>query len=107
MKTPQNPAHIEKIRQEVMRFRELLDITRHQLERNERAYANLFAGLSDEEKQGKQEKALQTLVAYQLDGDLKPLADAVLRARFDAREMEKAFEELFDTIQTPPIMDED
>lgn len=90
-----------------MRFRELLDIMRQMLARHERAYANLFAGLSDEEKQGKQEKALQTLVAHQLDGNLKPLEDSVLRARFDARELEKAFEELYDTILTPPITDED
>ncbi len=90
-----------------MRFRELLDIMRQMLERHERAYARLFAGISDEEKQGKQEKALQTLVAYQLDANLTPLSDAALHARFDARELEKAFEELHDTILTPPIMDED
>jgi hypothetical protein len=103
VKTVQNPEQIEKIRQEIMRFRELLDVMRTRLDLGDHLYAKLFAGLSDEEKDGKQEKALQTLAAYQLAADQKPLADAVLRMQFEAREFEKAFEELYGVIITPPL----
>lgn len=107
MKTPQNPEHIEKIRQEIMRFDELLDVMRSQLELGERMYAALFKSLTDEEKQGKREKEVQTLVAYQLEHDQKPLADAVTRMRFEAYNLERAFGELHDIILTPPIVEED
>ncbi|MBK9746820.1 MAG: hypothetical protein IPO91_08540 [Chloroflexi bacterium] len=103
MKTVQNPEHIEKIRQEVMRFRELLDVMKLRLELGDQLYTGLFAHLTEEEKQGKREKDLQTLVAYHLEEDQKPLEDAVLRMQFEARDFEKAFEELYGKIITPPL----
>jgi len=105
VKTVQNPEHIEKIRQEIMRFRELLDVMQARLEQGEGFYAELFANLTDDEKQGKKEKDLQTLVAYQIADDLTPFTKSALRMRFANRDLERAFEELHDTIITPPIED--
>jgi hypothetical protein len=91
---------IEKVRQEIMRFRELLNIMRLKLEEGERAYAQLFANRSPEEMKNTKEKDLQLIVAQEIVGDLSPLSNAVLKARFDARELERAFEELYDVIVT-------
>jgi len=93
-----NREQIEKVRQEIMRFRELLDIMRLRLEDGERRYERLFANRSAEDRQNLKEKDLQWKVAEQMIDDLKPLSEMVLRARFDCRELEKAFEELYDTI---------
>ncbi|GEM_PF-909630 len=100
-KTAQNPAHIEKIRQEIMRYRELLDVLRSRVDMGDKLYDKLIARVPAEERDGKSEKDVQTLVAYAIEDDLKPLEDAVLRMRFEARDFEKAFEELYDKIVTP------
>ncbi|MBE2271708.1 MAG: hypothetical protein IAE80_25970 [Anaerolinea sp.] len=105
MKTVQNPEQIEKLRQGVMRFRELLDVLRARVDDGDRMYARLFAALSDEDKQGKKEKDLQTLVAYQLTEDSEPLTRAVLHMQYNAREFEQAFEELYYIITAPPPED--
>lgn len=101
MKTPVNPEHVEKARQAVMRYRELLDLMRLRLEEGEKRYEQLFANITPEERQGKGEKDVQTLVARQLVDDLEPLSRAVLQAQFDARELQRAFVELYDIILTP------
>ena len=101
MKTPTNPENVEKLRQAIMRYRELLDHMRMQMEAGERRYAKLFANITPEERQGKGEKEVQTLVARQLVDDLEPLSRAVLQAQFDARDLQRAFEELYDIILTP------
>ena len=92
---------VEKVRQEIMRFRELLDIMRQQLESGERAYDKLFASFTDEERQNTKEKDLQWKAAERMMDDLKPLRDAVLHMQFDSRELERAFEELYGIIITP------
>ena len=91
---------IEKVRQEIMRFRELLDIMRLRLDDGERGYARLFEGRPAAERQALKEKDLQWKVAETMVNDLKLLADAVLHARFDCRDLERAFEELYDIIVT-------
>jgi hypothetical protein len=93
-----DPEEIEKVRQEIMRFRELLNIMRQRLENGERAYSQLFSNFSVEEMQGVKEKDLQWKLAEEIIDDLSPLRKAVMTARFDARELEKAFEELYDII---------
>ncbi len=95
-----DPEQIEKVRQEIMRFRELLNIMRIKLEDGERAYARLFANCSPEDKQRMKEKDLQWQVATQIVGDLSGLSKAVMQVRYDARDLERAFEELFDIIVT-------
>ena len=101
MKTPTNPENVEKVRQAIMRYRELLDIMRLRIEANERLYENLFANIPAEEREGKREKEVQTLLARQLLDDLEPLSRAVLQTQFDARELQRAFGELSDIILTP------
>jgi hypothetical protein len=94
--------HIEKVRQEIMRFRELLNLMTQQLEHGERAYAQLFSGCSEEEMKNTKEKDLQWKVAEQIIDDLSPLSKAVSKMRFNARTMEREFEELYDIIVSVP-----
>jgi hypothetical protein len=89
---------VEKVRQEFMRFNELLKIMRLRLEEGERAYSSLFANCSAEERQTLKEKDLQWRLAEELINDTSGLSKAVMRMRFDARELEKAFEELYNII---------
>ena len=89
---------IEKVRQEIMRFHELLNIMRANLEAGERAYTQLFADCSPEEMKTLKEKDLQWKVAEDMVGDVSQLRTAVSRMRFDARNLERAFEELHDII---------
>jgi hypothetical protein len=98
---------IEKVRQEIMRFHELLGIMREKLEDGERAYAKLFASVPASELEGLREKDQQGRLAQTLIDDLTPLSNAVIRARFDAHELERAFEELYDIIVTIPESDAD
>ncbi len=90
--------NIEKVRQEIMRFRELLNIMRLRLESGERAYAQLFTNHPPEE--GLKEKDRQWRLAEELVHDLTPLSKAVMQVRYDARDLERAFEELYNIIVT-------
>ncbi|MHB8626566.1 MAG: hypothetical protein ACYDBJ_16010 [Aggregatilineales bacterium] len=93
---------VEKVRQEIMRFHELLDIMREKLQDGERAYAQLFSSCSPEDVQRMKPKDLQWKLAEQIVADLSPLSKAVMRARFDARNLERDFEELYDIIVSTP-----
>lgn len=93
---------IEKVRQEIMRFNELLRIMRGKLEEAEQAYKRLFQDCDLEDMKNMKEKDLQWQVAQQLVDDLSPLRKAVIQARFDVHELERAFEELYDIIVTVP-----
>ena len=90
----------EKVRQEIMRFRELLDVMRGRLEAGEREYARLFAAAEFDDNQTLKVKDLQWKLAEHLldSSDLRPLSAAVLRMRFECHELDLAFEELHDTI---------
>jgi hypothetical protein len=95
-----NPEKVERARQQVMRFRELLDVFRARLEAGERKYEQLFTDVSDDDKARLAEKDLQRLAAYGVLEDRKALSDAVLAMRFQARELEKELEQLYDIIMT-------
>lgn len=103
------PEQSEIVRQEVMRFRELLNIMRLRLEEGERAYDKLFAKCTAEEKSTLKEKDLQWRVAEQLlaDNEQDVLGDAALRMRFHSRDLERAFEELYNISITPLPSDDD
>ncbi len=104
-----DPEKIERVRQEIMRFRELLHIMRQKLEAGERAYAQLFSNCSPEDMKALKEKDLQKMVALQIIDDLTPLRKAVMQTRYDARSLEQAFEELDDIVaatQYPDLDDE-
>ncbi len=81
-----------------MRFRELLNIMRQNLDDGERVYAQLFSNCSSEDRKNMKEKDLQWKVAEEMIGDVSQLRQAVSHLRFDARNLEKAFEELHDII---------
>jgi hypothetical protein len=93
-----DPEQVEKMRQAVMRLRELLDIMGGQLAEGERAYAKLFARLNPEETATLKEKERQGLAALQLLDNPTALADAALNLRFVTRELERDFEQLYDNI---------
>src|SRR5947209_457819 len=96
------PEDIEKVRQEIMRFRELLNVMREKLQDGERAYAQLFSQFSPEEMKKTREKDLQWQLAQQIIDDLSPLKKAVMQMRFEARNLEHGFEELYNIIVTMP-----
>lgn len=83
-----------------MRFRELLDITKHELEAAEAKYRQLFAGCTPEEIATLREKELQGVAATHIVDDPSLLADAALHMRFVGRNMEHDFEHLYDNIMT-------
>ena len=95
-----NSEDIEKVRQEIMRFRELLNVMRERLEDGERAYARLFSNFSPEEIANTKEKDLQWKLAETMVADVSSLGKAVGQMRFDARLLEHGFEELYDIIAT-------
>jgi ADP-ribose pyrophosphatase YjhB (NUDIX family) len=89
---------VEKIRQAIMRYRELLDVLHNRAQSGERGYASLFDLLPQEQQAALPEKMLQREAALLALADMEPLRRAVLRARFDMRDMERAFEELYNNI---------
>ena len=89
---------IEDVRQEIMRFRELLNIMKLRLEESERDYADLFASVPPETLTATKEKDRQWQLAEQLVDDTSAIRKAASVARFNARELERAFEELHDII---------
>lgn len=91
---------IEKTRQAIMRFRELLDLLTREMETAEAAYRQLFANLAPEEVATLKEKELQRLVATHIVDDPMALADAALHMRFVGRNLERDFEHLYDKIMT-------
>lgn len=93
---------IEKMRQEIMRFRELLTVMRQYTESGERAYQKLFDGFSEAEKAEIKEKDLQWKAAEALSPEgREKLSRAVMEMQFHARDLERNFEELFGIIASP------
>lgn len=89
---------VEKVRQAIMRYRELLDLLAMHTQSAERAYTKLFDALPEEQKTTLAEKALQREAAILALADLEPLRRAALQMRFDMRDMERGFEELYNNI---------
>jgi hypothetical protein len=86
---------IEKVRQAIMRYRELLDLMQLQLQEGERAYTRLFDG---HDTTGMKEKDAQWLIAANIVDDPLELKKATLHMQFEARNMECAFEELYNKL---------
>ncbi len=94
---------VEKVRQQIMRFRELLNVMREKLDDGERAYAKLFSSFSPEDMaalKAMKEKDQQWKLAENMVSDVSPLDKAVLQMRFETHNLERAFEELYDIIAT-------
>jgi hypothetical protein len=98
MASSEEAGKIEKVRQEIMRFKELLGVMRGNLEDGERTYAKLFADFSAEEMAGTKEKDLQWKLAERMVDDVSVLGTSAGQMRFRARNLERAFEELQDII---------
>jgi hypothetical protein len=91
---------VEKMRQAIMRFRELLDLMKLEVEEGEEAYKQLFAICSTEDLATLKEKELQRQAAYSLMDDPSVLSKAALHLRFVARNLERDFEQLYDNVMT-------
>lgn len=89
---------LEKKRQAVMRLRELLDHMRLKLDEGERSYSRLFAQFTADEIQNTPEKEMQGRAAQLLFDNPRPLENAILQMQFNARDLERAFEELYNII---------
>ncbi len=98
----QDSEYTEKVRQAIMRFRELLNIMQDQLQDGERAYKRLFSACSPDDLKTMKEKDLQWQAAQQIITDLTPLRRAVMNMRYEARQMEIGFEELYNNIAPGP-----
>ncbi|MBW4436906.1 MAG: hypothetical protein KME04_07210 [Pleurocapsa minor GSE-CHR-MK-17-07R] len=85
---------IEKIRQAIMRYRELLDLLHERIPLGEGRYNALFDRLTEEQRQ-LPEKERQREAAILALEDLEPLRRAVLRMQFEMRDFEKSFDELY------------
>lgn len=89
---------LEKARQAVMRFRELLDILAQQVQEGEEAYARLFAALDPAETDGLQVKEVQRLAARAIVADPEPLRRAALVQGFGCRNLERDFTQVHDAL---------
>ncbi|MFW5709412.1 MAG: hypothetical protein ACOCX5_04240 [Chloroflexota bacterium] len=93
-----NSEQTEKIRQAIMRYRELLDLLDAQVKQAESNYVALFDQVPSRLKVDLVEKDLQREAALIAVQDMEPLRRYILQVRFNMRDMERAFEELFDNI---------
>jgi hypothetical protein len=98
---------IEKTRQAIMRFQELLDIMASNLADGRAAYQRLIAAFTSPETVGLPEKEIQRLAAIGMGADLSALSGAVLQQRFNARTLEQDFEALYEAIHSPLEEDQD
>jgi hypothetical protein len=93
-----NSAEIERQRQAIMRFRELLDLLRQSLDQGEAAYAALFASLSTELMESMAEKERQGLAAHEVISNREILSRPLLRLRLRMRALESDFEQVYDHV---------
>lgn len=102
-----HPEDIEQVRQAIMRFHELLSVMRERLEDGDRAYARLFSSAPAETIAHLKEKDQQWALAEHMvqDASLSELGRAVGKLRFDARMLERSFEELGDIIATAQLQE--
>lgn len=89
---------IERIRQAIMRWRELLDILASRQEASEAAYAALFQHLSEDERAVLKEKEQQWRIAEQIAEDTEELRRGLLKMRFAMRDLEREFESTHDNL---------
>ncbi len=87
---------IEKIRQVIMRYRELLDLVHQAIANGEHGYTALFKDVPEEERTTLPEKLLQREAAILALEDLEPLRRSLAKMRFAMRNMERDFEEAHD-----------
>ncbi|GIL08644.1 MAG: hypothetical protein BroJett033_1550 [Chloroflexota bacterium] len=89
---------LEKARQAIMRFRELLDIMQQQINEGEQAYARLFAALDPAETDGRAVKEIQRLAAHAVAASPEALRRAALHQGFGCRNLERDFTQVHDAL---------
>jgi ADP-ribose pyrophosphatase YjhB (NUDIX family) len=94
---------VEKVRQAIMRYRELLDVLNARIQQAEKRYEALFVAVAAEKKT-LPVKALQREAALLALDDMEPLRKATLAIYYDLHDMTKAFEEVYNNIA--PTSDE-
>lgn len=98
---------IERIRQAIMRYRELMDIMQGQLDEGDRMYKRLIAQHAPEDAANRREKEIQWHVAAQIVDDPEALKVAVRHMKFALYQMERDFEQVLDILETEPEPDTD
>lgn len=90
-----SPEEVETARETIVRFRALLDIMHQSIEDGEIAYAQLFENIPTEEQESTKERQLQKMAAHDLANDPTALGKAIMQMRLDARDLAKAFDDLY------------
>ncbi len=96
---------IERVRQAIMRFRELLTIMQEKVNVGEQAYTQLFSKCTPEDIQRLKTKDLQWKAAEQLVDDLAPLRRAVGQMHYETRTLERELEALYGIIASAETSD--
>lgn len=86
---------IERVRQAIMRYRELLDVLQEHLNDGDRMYKRLIAQHAPEDTTGMSEKEIQWHVAEQIVDDTEALKRAVGHMHFQTHQMERDFSDLY------------
>jgi hypothetical protein len=86
---------IERVRQAIMRYRELLDVMQEHLNEGDRMYKRLIAQHAPEDTTGMSEKEIQWEVAEQIVDDTEALKRAVGHMHFQTHQMERDFSDLY------------
>ena len=86
---------IEKVRQAIMRYRELLDVMQQHLNEGDRMYQRLIAQHAPENAAEMREKEIQWHVAEQIVEDTEALKRAVGHMHFQTHQMERDFSDLY------------
>lgn len=97
-----DPERVEKIRQAIMRYRELLDVAQKYQAIGERDYAALFKDVPEAQRQTLATKALQREAALLHIADLDPMRRSIAQMQFYMRDLERSFEELYNNIAVDP-----
>lgn len=90
--------HVEKVRQAIMRYRELLDLLHTSVANAEKNYAALFDSVTQEQKESLPEKLLQREAALIAIENMEPLRRAALNMQFRMRDFERGFEDIYNNI---------
>lgn len=98
---------IERIRQAIMRYRELLDIMQGQLDEGDRLYRRLIVQHAPKNAAEMREKEIQWHVAEQIVDDPEALKVAVQHMKFALYQMERDFEQVLDILTAEPESDSD
>jgi hypothetical protein len=85
---------VEKARQAIMRYQEMLAMMREQLEMGEQMYLRMMQQYAADAPSEMKEKDRQRRMAENMVEDMTPLMRAVNMMRFYVHDLDRAFEEL-------------